>query len=141
MSIMRCENCQKNIDTDFDAEHFPCVERPMTYKELRKETMEVESTTIKRGFSLEYCLGFILKGLSFAVEIERRDRENTDFAVQIRGLSLQGEKEVAVKSRWRDCLYDACIDYICEVDKIHAGVADDFLASEFGSSGENITYA
>lgn len=26
MSIQRCEYCQKNIDTDFDAEHFDCAD-------------------------------------------------------------------------------------------------------------------
>lgn len=24
MSIVYCSNCHKNIDTDFEAEHFPC---------------------------------------------------------------------------------------------------------------------
>jgi len=30
MSMMKCPDCGKLIDTDYDAEHFPCIEKEVT---------------------------------------------------------------------------------------------------------------
>lgn len=43
MSIIRCTSCQKNIDTDFDSEHFPCVDKPeweQAFDKLGGKTMQ-----------------------------------------------------------------------------------------------------
>lgn len=54
MSVVYCENCQRYIDTDFDAEHFDdCVEdvrvitHPVKRKELAMERLESKKWATK----------------------------------------------------------------------------------------------
>jgi len=39
MSITRCPDCNQMIDTDFNADHFPCVEKD-TEKKLKDYSIE-----------------------------------------------------------------------------------------------------
>ena len=81
MSIVRCEFCQKNIDTDFDAEHFIYdTEDCRLEKEYKEEVKEMAQEKLDNyaNEKLKLCIGEILSEANKLHELakEERDRDH-----------------------------------------------------------------